>query len=106
MMRSKVIETLQGMRTGAVPLLDGCRFVTHALAGLGSDIAAHEAAAVIVAVESETDAFPSGPVRADWSDDALQRVDAQLAEYIASVRDSLIDACRRLQEHLELEGTV
>jgi len=101
-LRRKVIEVLRAMQAGAEPLLDGCRFITQAVPRLGADIAAHEAALVIRGVESETDSFPSGLARANWSDDALRRIDAELAEYFAVVRENLLDACRRLQEHLEL----
>ncbi|WP_133718427.1 hypothetical protein [Methylocaldum gracile] len=49
-----------------------------------------------IAVDSETDQFPVGEVRARWSQDAMQRVDKKIMENELFYRPRIEAACREL----------
>jgi hypothetical protein len=46
------------------------------------------------AVESETDAFPLGAMRAKCSPDFLERMDVEMQAYLSDARDDILQACR------------
>lgn len=52
-------------------------------------------------IDSETDALPIGEVRKEWSPDALERKDMEIAEAEASYRDSAVNAATELIRLLE-----
>lgn len=53
-------------------------------------------------IDSETDALPVGEVRKEWSPDALQRKDKEIAEAEDFYRDSAIDAATEIVRLLEV----
>jgi hypothetical protein len=53
------------------------------------------------AIDSETDALPVGDVRKEWSPDALERKDKEIAEAEGFYRESAINAATELIRLLE-----
>jgi len=47
-------------------------------------------------VESETEEFPVGSVRAHWNPDALAKLDRELDEYLSRVEGLVLECCRRI----------
>jgi hypothetical protein len=46
------------------------------------------------AIDSETDHYPLGKIRASCAKDYLQRVDAEMEEYLVNVKQDILDTCR------------
>jgi hypothetical protein len=95
------LQALHAMQVGTISLLEGCRLLARLLPRLDPSVSTHSAALTIFGVESETDAFPSDAQRQHWDEAALQRLDKEMADYFATVRESLLEACRLLSEHIE-----
>jgi Protein of unknown function (DUF2489) len=53
---------------------------------------------MFVAVDSETDHLPVDKERHNWSAEALERKDAEIAEAEAFYKNNVIAACRKLIE--------
>jgi hypothetical protein len=51
-----------------------------------------------VAIDSETDALPLGPVRAHWNADALRRLEPEIERAEIWAREFGSEACRKLVE--------
>jgi hypothetical protein len=51
---------------------------------------------VFGAVASEVDDLPLGPVRAQWSADALAKADIEIARYTQESKDQVLAACRSI----------
>lgn len=66
------------------------------LSGLDEGLRDSEAVPVLVAVESETDAFPVGEQRQVWSAEALKERDTELEAFLSKVRKDVEESCRTL----------
>lgn len=51
-------------------------------------------------VASELDEFPVGEVRKEWAPEALARMDAEVATYLAKVLPEILCACREIERTL------
>lgn len=94
---ARIVTVAQGMLSGSVPVVDGCRSLLQLRRRLAKvDEGLFE---TITAVESETDAVPLGAERNFWTQEALARKDAEVETYVCRVRDSVMEACRNLVQH-------
>jgi hypothetical protein len=90
-------DTLEALRTARVGITEACRKVVAIRAAVGEE--ANELFHPFVAVDSETDAFPLGEVRATWSETALARVDDERRAAEEYYRPHLIGASAALIEY-------
>jgi hypothetical protein len=51
---------------------------------------------IIGAIESETDHFPLGSVRAQCAPEYLKRADEEMQRYLADAKDAILTACREI----------
>lgn len=86
------------MREGSIDLIQGCR---EFLALRIDDQVAPSALAVFTAVESETDNYPLGELRRNFSSDLLTRLDEEVLDYLSKVRPALMAACSDILGSLE-----
>lgn len=90
----RLLETAKAVLDGNLGIVEGCR----QLAGLGAvlDQPLPSSFDVLIAVDSETDDYPLGPVRDRYSVEALVRIDDEVERYVHSVRPAVLAACRDL----------
>jgi hypothetical protein len=70
-----LVQVLEELRSGRVGITEGCRNVVGLRSALNQET--NELFLPFVAVESETDHFPLGDIRARWSPIALEREDKE-----------------------------
>ncbi len=89
-----VAETAQAVIAGTLGPIDAARrFV-----GLAAELNAldEEAFLFFLGLDSESDHFPLGAVREQWSESALEREDRERRDYEARVRDEAVKNCEGL----------
>jgi hypothetical protein len=93
-LRRRVVETATAILEGRLCVTEGARV----LGELAFDLLAQrdDSFVVFFGVDSETDAFPLGDVRAHWNPSALVREDASRQLYEESVRPRVNLACSEL----------
>lgn len=89
--RHALVNTASEMMAGTIDVITGTRELNR-LRKQG-DLPMSHAFEVIEAVESETDQYPVGNVREQYSPDLLARLDAWAAACIERATPSLRDAC-------------
>jgi hypothetical protein len=95
--RAKIVEAAQAMLDGNLSYLLGARRM---------DVLRHEAAVrsddedfmVFVAIASDTDDFPLGPVREFWDKNALERLQPEVDAAEAWAKENAAAICTRLIE--------
>jgi hypothetical protein len=90
------------MLSGEIPLLEGARRITV----LRFDVGAPDDPIFYTmrGVESETDHLPIGSERAHWDDSALVEKDAEIARYVAAMREEILKSARELLDRYERPG--
>ena len=90
-----LVQVLEELRSGRVGITEGCRNVVGLRHALNQEN--NELFLPFVGVDSETDHFPLGDVRARWSPSALEREDKErlaceafYAAAIAEATDKLL----------------
>jgi hypothetical protein len=94
--REAIVAAAQGMISGEIDLLDGCRLIVQWRAALNGVDAELPALDLVTGIESELDTFPVGPARQEWDTAVLARQDERKAEYLQGVRGTLLEACATL----------
>lgn len=94
-LRAKAAELASALLDRKVGFLEGVRGMVALSAEFG-DAERFEHFTPFIAVDSETDRFPVGEVRTRWSQDALRRVDKEVAENEQFYRPCIEAACREL----------
>ena len=79
---------------GSVGIVEAARTLTGISVALGTEN--EEPFISFQGIDSETDDFPLGDVRAHWNPDALAREDAKRERYEAAVRERVIEYCQML----------
>lgn len=92
--RQELVELANSMLAGEINLIEGVRRIC-ALRFAVQD-PENEAFLPIRAIESETDNFPLGAMRASCSPDYLQRADRDMQKYLADAQDDILQACREI----------
>ena len=91
--RRRAAEIAAGVISGDVPVLEAC----HSLAALRreAEIDEHDPDFVTFAViSSETDALPVGPVRLQWAQEALARIEPEIQSAVSWATPQALPACR------------
>lgn len=90
----KVVSVATAMLHGDISLIEGCRKIS----GLRYNVSNpdHEVFLTIRGVDSETDHFPIGDLRKQYAPEYLQRLDKEMEDYIARVRDNIIASCHEI----------
>jgi hypothetical protein len=93
-LRRRVVETATAILEGRLCVTEGARILSE----LSFDLSAQwdDSFAAFRDVDSETDAFPLGDVRAHWNPSALAREDASRQLYEETARPRVNLACGEL----------
>jgi hypothetical protein len=93
-LRGKLIAICEAILKEEIGIIAGSR----RLNGLGNELCGDndEDFLIFIAIESETDHLPVDWERRNWSDEALQRKDREIAETEAVHQDRVFAACKRL----------
>ena len=92
--RNELIAVATAMIDGKMNLIEGVRRITalrHDTENPNDQVFMP-----IRAVESETDHFPIGSVRARCAPDYLKRADQEMELYLAEAKDDILAACREI----------
>jgi hypothetical protein len=94
--RGKIVAICEAILKEEIGIIAGSRW----LKSLGYELCGDhdEDFLTFVAIDSETDHLPVDLERRNWSVDALERKDKEIAEYEASARDDALVACKVLIE--------
>jgi hypothetical protein len=90
----EIVATAQGVLDGSIGIVDAARVLAGISFALGAEN--EEPFISFQGIDSETDHYPLGDVRARWNPDALAREDAERERYEAAIREDAEAACRVL----------
>ena len=93
--RSTLIATATAVTTGKLGIILGCRKLYAISDQLKLDDF-DEDFRIFIAVDSQTDHLPVDEERGNWSVEALQRKDIEIAEVEEPFRSEVTEACRKL----------
>ena len=82
------------MLAGDVDLINGMRRIC--VLRFHIDDPEHDVFLTIRALESETDWFPVGVTRSNFSEDYLKRADVEMADYLENSRIDILTACQEI----------
>lgn len=99
--RRELLEVANGMLCNEVHLLEGIRRICDLRFAI--DDPDNQVFYAIRALESETDIFPLGAVRVNYSDDFLKQADARLASYLEDASEDIVTACNEIIRAFSLE---
>ncbi len=95
--RAEVVRVARALLNRQIGIIEGSR----RLCSLRSQVSDDDFDADFmgfVAIESETDHLPVGPVRANWSSEALKEKDIEIKEAEDFYRNQIVEDCKRLIE--------
>ena len=92
--RHELVAVASGVLAGNVNLIEGVRRICALRVAI--DDPENEVFFSIRAIESDTDSFPLGSMRSNYSEDYLKRVDVEMDRYLADARDDIWQACREI----------
>lgn len=90
----EILAAARGVLDGTVGMVDAARTLTSISYALG--VENDEPFISFRGIDSETDDYPLGDVRARWNPAALAREDAKRERYEEEVRESVKEGCRAL----------
>jgi hypothetical protein len=94
--KRRIVAEASLMLDGRRDLLEGCRNIVRYRAGLGKAEMSDDDVMYMVVVESELDDVPTGSARPHWAPEALAEKDRKAQNYLRTVNDGLLQACRAL----------
>jgi len=99
-LRGKIVAIAEAILNQEVGVVVGSRI----LSGLGQELYGehNENFIPFVAVMSETDHLPVDWERRNWSVEALERKDNEIAKYEASAKDDVFAACKKLIQKFDM----
>jgi hypothetical protein len=102
--RGKIIAICEAMLKEEIRIIAGSR----RLKSLGYELCGDhdEDFLTFVAIDSETDSFPVDWERRNWSVEALERKDKEIAEAEAFYQNDAFAACRKLIERFDMNGGI
>lgn len=92
--RQELVVLANSMLAGETNLIEGVRQIC-ALRFAVED-PENEVFLAIRGIESETDTFPLGPMRANCSPEYLKRMDSEMQSYLSDAREDILQACREI----------
>jgi hypothetical protein len=98
--RGKIVAICESVLTQEIGVISGSR----KLSGLGLELYGdrNDEFVMFDGVASETDHLPVDSERANWSAEALQRKDQEIAQVEAFYKEEVFTACRKLIENYRL----
>ena len=99
--RGKIVAVGEDVLNEVIGVIAGSRKLT----GLGHELCGDhdEDFITFAAIDSETDHLPVDRERRNWSVEALERKDKEIAEAEAFYKDMTFEACRKLIERFDLK---
>ena len=92
--RHKLVKVANTMLAGEMDLIEGIRQICN-LRFLIAD-PENELFVALRGIESETDSFPIGQVRSNYSQEYLQRMDSEMQSYLTNAKDDILKACQKI----------
>jgi hypothetical protein len=90
----EILGVARGVLDGTVGIVEAARILVSISFALG--VEDEEPFLTFRSIDSETDHYPLGDVRARWSPNALAREDGKRERYEAKIRAGVEEACRGL----------
>lgn len=90
--RFELLAVAGAMLADEIDLVDGVRKLCALRFSIGDPD--NEVFIPIRSIVSETDHFPVGVARSQYSEDYLRRMDSESESYFADARKDILDACR------------
>ena len=107
--RGKVVAICEAMLREEIGIIAGSR----KLKSLGFELVKFELVddrdedfSMFVAIDSETDHLPVDIERQNWSSEALERKDKEIAEYEASAKEDALTTCKKLIKRFAVYGGI
>jgi len=94
MSKKRIVEIAKAILSGEADPIEGCRALVRAGRDLDENERHDPDFVTIVAIESETDAFPGVEARCHWEAEALAKRDRERAAYVDRNRQWMLEACR------------
>jgi hypothetical protein len=92
--RRELTDMARAMLDGRVHLIEGVRRICTLRFEVQDP--ENEVFLPILAIDSETDSYPFGAVRATCSPSYLKRADAEIESYLDEARNDILQACREI----------
>ena len=92
--RQVLVDVASGMLDGSVNLIEGVRQICDLRFAIGDPN--NELFFPVRAIESQTDSYPLGEMRLNCDEDYLALADGEMDDFLAEVRDELMQACRKI----------
>jgi hypothetical protein len=96
---ARALETAGHLIGGRIGVIEACRALSSLRHSFGAEY--EECFRPFVGIDSETDELPIGPVRREWSPEALARKDIEIGCCERTYRNSALEACWDLVERLQ-----
>jgi hypothetical protein len=94
--QAEAVRKARAIVAGEVGVLEGCISLSSWAHDVVPDWRIDPDFIVFGAVASEIDDLPFGPVRANWSGEALAKADQEIARYTQLARAEVLAACRNI----------
>jgi hypothetical protein len=104
MSKDEIVTIAKCVLHGEVDPLEGCRAIVRRQMALSESERHDPDFLVLVAIESETDHFPTEETRQYWDPVALAERDQERAAYLERNQKPLVDACRALVAKLSADA--
>lgn len=92
--RSELVVVAKAMLDGSMHLIEGVRRICALRHAVGQPD--DEVFMPIRSIESETDHFPLGGMRAHCSADYLERMDDEMNRYLDDAKPEILSACKEI----------
>lgn len=90
--REELVGLANSMLAGEVNLIEGVRKMCSLRFAIGDP--ENDVFIPLRAIDSETDHYPLGEMRARCADDYLRRMDTEMENYLEEARQDILDVCR------------
>ena len=94
--RIAALDAATAVLEGSLGVIEGCRRLRELGDDLVPDSRDDTDFVIFIAVDSETDALPTGTARELWDPAALAREDREIQRAEAMYRESVMSACQRV----------
>jgi hypothetical protein len=92
--RHELVKVANAMLAGDMNLIEGIRQICSLRFAVADP--ENEVFLAIRGIESETDTFPIGQMRSNYSQEYLQRMDFEMQSYLAEAKDDIRQACQEI----------
>lgn len=91
--QDEIIDICNSMVSEKINLIEGCRII---ISFISDDDRDSELYSIFRCVDSETDHFPFGDVRKNYSEKSLDRIDSEIQLYLSEVKKEILSACMKI----------